>query len=94
MRAEPTRVALFATCLTDTFFPGTARAVLELLERLGCTVEFPLGQTCCGQMHLNTGYAEHAAKLARRHERVFDGFDAVVVPSGSCTAMIDRKSVV
>jgi L-lactate dehydrogenase complex protein LldE len=85
---RPVRVALFATCLTDTFFPDTARAVLELLERLGCTVEFPLGQTCCGQMHFNTGYREHAATLAGRHEDVFAGFDAVVVPSGSCTAMI------
>jgi L-lactate dehydrogenase complex protein LldE len=82
------RVALFATCLTDTFAPGTGRAMVRLLERLGCPVEFPLGQTCCGQMHYNTGYREQAAPLARRFDEVFDGYDAVVVPSGSCTAMV------
>ncbi|MGH3623812.1 MAG: (Fe-S)-binding protein [Sciscionella sp.] len=81
-------MALFATCLTDTFFPATARAVVELLERLGCTVDFPLEQTCCGQMHFNTGYSEHAAALAVRHAKLFAGYDAVVVPSGSCAAMV------
>ncbi|MCC5698442.1 (Fe-S)-binding protein, partial [Klebsiella pneumoniae] len=48
------RVALFATCLSDTLFPEAAKATVRLLERLGCTVEFPLAQTCCGQMHTNT----------------------------------------
>jgi L-lactate dehydrogenase complex protein LldE len=86
--SAPLRVALFATCLTDTLFPDTARAVVRLLERLGCVVEFPLDQTCCGQMHYNTGYADHAAKLARRSASVFEGYDAVVVPSGSCAGMI------
>jgi len=81
-------VALFATCLTDTFHPRTAVATVRLLERLGCRVEFPMDQTCCGQMHLNTGYREHAAELARHHTRVFARYDAIVVPSGSCTAMI------
>ncbi len=83
-----TRVALMATCLTDTFFPDTARAVVRLLERLGCTVEFPAAQTCCGQMHYNTGYRRQAAVLARRTARVFDGYDAVVAPSGSCVGMV------
>ena len=83
-----TRVALFATCLTDTFFPDTARAVVRLLERLGCEVDFPLAQTCCGQMHFNTGYRAHATKLAKRHARAFDGYDAVVTPSGSCAGMV------
>jgi L-lactate dehydrogenase complex protein LldE len=83
-----TRVALFATCLTDTFFPDTARAVVRLLERLGCTVDFPADQTCCGQMHHNTGYRGHAVRLARRHAKVFDGYDAVVAPSGSCVGMV------
>src|SRR5947208_2562624 len=64
------RVALFATCLTDTLYPGTATAVVRLLERLGCAVEFPLGQTCCGQMHFNTGYRDEAKALARRHAAV------------------------
>ena len=83
-----TRVALFATCLTDTFFPDTARAVVRLLERLGCEVDFPAAQTCCGQMHFNTGYRAHATKLAKRHARAFDGYDAVVAPSGSCAGMV------
>jgi L-lactate dehydrogenase complex protein LldE len=82
------RVALFATCLTDTFFPSTGRAVVRLLERLGCSVDFPMAQTCCGQMHFNTGYADEAAELATNYGRVFAGFDAVVTPSGSCAAMI------
>jgi L-lactate dehydrogenase complex protein LldE len=83
-----TRVALFATCLTDTFFPDTARAVVRLLERLGCEVDFPAAQTCCGQMHYNTGYRAHAVKLAKRHAKAFDGYDAVVAPSGSCAGMV------
>jgi L-lactate dehydrogenase complex protein LldE len=82
------RVALFATCLTDAFFPDTARAVVRLLDRLGCAVEFPLRQTCCGQMHFNTGYPDQAAALAEHYADVFAGFDAVVVPSGSCGGMI------
>lgn len=82
------KVALFATCLTDTLFPATARATVRLLERLGCTVDFPLDQTCCGQVHFNTGYRAHAADLAERFASVFAGQDAVVVPSGSCAGMV------
>ncbi len=82
------RVALFATCVTDTFFPETAKAVVRLLERLGCSVDFPLGQTCCGQMHFNTGYPEPAAELAGIYTQVFAGYDAVVAPSGSCAGMV------
>ncbi|HWO65825.1 MAG TPA: (Fe-S)-binding protein [Umezawaea sp.] len=82
------KVALFATCLTDTLYPATARAVVLLLERLGCSVEFPLDQTCCGQMHFNTGYPDHARGLAGSYERTFAGYDAVIIPSGSCTGMV------
>ncbi|KAA2263757.1 (Fe-S)-binding protein [Solihabitans fulvus] len=82
------RIALFATCLTDTFYPATGRAVVRLLERLGCSVDFPLGQTCCGQMHYNTGYADAARPLARDYARLFAGYDAVVLPSGSCAGMV------
>lgn len=82
------RVALFVTCLADTFFPDTARATVRLLERLGCEVVFPEQQTCCGQMHFNTGYARQAGELARRHERVFAAADVVVLPSGSCAGMV------
>jgi L-lactate dehydrogenase complex protein LldE len=82
------RVALFVTCVNDTLFPDTGRAVVRLLERLGCTVEFPEAQTCCGQMHFNTGYRDDARPLARRFAAAFEGYDAVVVPSGSCAAMV------
>jgi L-lactate dehydrogenase complex protein LldE len=82
------RVALFVTCFNDTLFPATGRAVVCLLERLGCSVEFPEAQTCCGQMHFNTGYADQGLALAGRFERVFSGFDAVVSPSASCVGMV------
>ncbi len=83
------KVALFATCLVDALFPATGRATVELLERLGQRVEFPLEQTCCGQMHINSGYFE--VDLVRRHVEVFERFDAVVVPSGSCAASIRHQ---
>jgi L-lactate dehydrogenase complex protein LldE len=82
------RIALFVTCFNDTLFPATGRAVVELLERLGHSVAFPLEQTCCGQMHGNTGYGEEATALARRFARVFGGCDVVVSPSASCVAMV------
>ncbi|HEV2781498.1 MAG TPA: (Fe-S)-binding protein [Actinophytocola sp.] len=81
-------MALFPTCLTDTFYPDTARAVVRLLERLGCTVDFPLDAICCGQMHFNTGYRDHAVPMAAALARAFDGYDAVVAPSGSCVGMV------
>jgi L-lactate dehydrogenase complex protein LldE len=82
------RVALFITCFNDTLFPETGRAVVRLLERLGHTVHFPEDQTCCGQMHANTGYGVQAAMLARRFVRVFEGAETIVTPSGSCAAMV------
>lgn len=82
------RVALFVTCVNDTLFPGTGRATVRLLERLGCTVEVPEALTCCGQMHFNSGYRDDARPLARRLAATAVGYDAVVVPSGSCAAMI------
>jgi len=82
------RVALFITCFNDTLYPDTGKAVVQLLERLGHTVEFPLDQTCCGQMHFNTGYRPEAVPLARRFAEVFAGYDAVVTPSASCAGMV------
>jgi L-lactate dehydrogenase complex protein LldE len=82
------RVALFVTCFNDTLFPATGRAVVELLERLGCTVEFPEAQTCCGQMHGNSGYQELGASLVARWERVFSEFEVVVSPSASCVGFV------
>jgi L-lactate dehydrogenase complex protein LldE len=87
------RVALFVTCFNDTLFPGTGRAVVELLEHLGCSVEFPEEQTCCGQMHGNSGYAAQGDALARRVERVFAAHDVVVSPSASCVAYLREKGV-
>ena len=82
------RVALFITCVNDTLFPDTGRATVRVLERLGHEVVFPLEQTCCGQMHANSGYRDEATPLARRFVRVFGGFDAVVSPSASCVGMV------
>ena len=82
------RVALFVTCFNDTMFPETGKAVVRLLERLGHQVEFPDEQTCCGQMHYNTGYQREAVPLARRFVEVFAGYEAVVTPSGSCAGMV------
>jgi L-lactate dehydrogenase complex protein LldE len=80
------RVALFITCFNDTLFPGVGRSVVTLLERLGCEVEFPLEQTCCGQMHVNSGYEADA--LTARFQRVFAPYDVVVSPSASCVAHV------
>ncbi|MEA2304914.1 MAG: L-lactate dehydrogenase complex protein LldE [Solirubrobacteraceae bacterium] len=85
------RVALFITCFNDTLFPETGKAAVGLLERVGCDVEFPLEQTCCGQMHANSGYGEDALPLVRRFVDVFEGHDAVVSPSGSCVAMVREQ---
>jgi L-lactate dehydrogenase complex protein LldE len=80
------KVSLFITCFNDTLFPQTGRAMVTLLERLGCEVDFPEAQTCCGQMHTNTGYQELGLTLARRFERVFADAEVVVSPSASCVA--------
>jgi L-lactate dehydrogenase complex protein LldE len=82
------RVALFITCFNDTLFPDTGRATVRVLERLGLKVEFPLDQTCCGQMHFNTGYQREAIPLVRRFVEVFSPYEAVVAPSGSCVGMV------
>ncbi len=82
------RAALFITCFNDTLFPGTGRATVEVLERLGVEVDFPLAQTCCGQMHFNTGYQREAIPLVRRFVEIFGDYDAVVAPSGSCVSMV------
>ncbi|MGW0734872.1 (Fe-S)-binding protein [Streptomyces sp. NPDC002851] len=82
------RVALFLTCINDTLYPDTGRAVVKLLRRLGVEVDFPAAQTCCGQAHYNTGYRHEAEPLARHFAEVFGGYDAIVTPSGSCGAMV------
>ncbi|WP_225848588.1 (Fe-S)-binding protein [Streptomyces sp. HPF1205] len=82
------RIALFITCFNDTLHPDTGKAVVRVLERLGHTVEFPLAQTCCGQMHFNSGYRPEAMPLVRGFVRAFAGYDAVVTPSASCAGMV------
>jgi L-lactate dehydrogenase complex protein LldE len=84
------RIALFITCVNDTLFPHTGRATVTVLERLGHEIAFPVEQTCCGQMHANSGYQLEAIPLLRRFVRAFGdpAIDAVVTPSGSCAAMV------
>ena len=82
------KISLFVTCLTDTVAPEAGRAVVRLLERLGHTVEFRPEQTCCGQLHLNTGYRREARELARRFVRVFADAEVVVAPSASCVGTV------
>ena len=82
------RVGLFITCVNDALYPGTGQAVVTLLERLGVEVDFPAGQTCCGQMHFNTGYRAACTPMAEGFATTFAGYDAVVTPSASCTGMI------
>ncbi|MFA9477481.1 (Fe-S)-binding protein [Phycisphaerales bacterium AB-hyl4] len=82
------KVALFITCLTDTFYPRTGIAVVKVLEKLGCEVAFPEAQTCCGQPMWNNGHHHEARELAKRMAEVFEPYDHVVTPSGSCAAMI------
>lgn len=82
------RIALFITCFNDLLFPEVGRAVVTLLGRLGHEVEFPAAQTCCGQMHFNSGYRDECIPLVRRFADAFAGYDAVVTPSASCAAMV------
>lgn len=82
------RVALFVTCVNETMFPQAGRAVVSILERLGHTVEFPLQQTCCGQMHYNTGYVRQCLPLMEAFVETFEPYDAIVTPSASCAGMI------
>ena len=85
------RVALFVTCLGDALFPQVGRATVEVLQRLGHEVVFPEAQTCCGQMHINTGYQRDALALVRHHVATFSGHEAVVAPSGSCVASVRHQ---
>ena len=82
------QIALFVTCIGDTLFPEAAKATVQILERLGHEVVFPEEQTCCGQMHLNSGYRDEAARLARRFLDVFAECDVIVSPSSSCVGAV------
>ena len=90
------QIALFVTCLGDVLFPEVSKATVAVLERLGHSVVFPPDQTCCGQMHTNTGYQRAAVDLVRHHVAVFeqaisDGAEAIVAPSGSCVGSVRHQ---
>jgi L-lactate dehydrogenase complex protein LldE len=85
------RVALFITCLSDQFYPQVGVAATKILEKLGCRVEFPVEQTCCGQPFSNNGFADESRVLARRMIKLFENYDYVVTPSGSCCAMVREQ---
>src|SRR5436305_522795 len=82
------QVALFITCFNDTLFPNVGIATTQLLERLGHTVDFPEAQTCCGQMHFNTGYQRESVPLVRHFVEVFRNAEVIVAPSASCVGMV------
>lgn len=86
--ADPTPVALCVTCLVDQLMPEVGVATVQVLRRAGCQVDFPTGQTCCGQPFYNSGFRQQAAKLAQRTIEIFGPYDQVVLPSGSCATMI------
>jgi L-lactate dehydrogenase complex protein LldE len=81
-------ISLFITCYNDMLFPETGKAVVRVLERLGCAVEFRRQQTCCGQMHYNTGYQRDAFPMMLHFVKVFRDAQTICVPSASCVAMI------
>jgi L-lactate dehydrogenase complex protein LldE len=90
-RPAAVKVALFVTCLVDGLQPDVGRATVRLLRRLGVSVDVPLQQTCCGQMHVNSGYPGLAIPMVRNHVRAFTGYEHVVVPSGSCAAAVRHQ---
>lgn len=82
------RVALFVTCVTDSYYPRVGEAVVRVLRHFGCQVEFPAEQTCCGQPAFNSGFRDEAAAIARRMLAIFEPYETVVTPSASCAGMV------
>ena len=87
---SPRRVALFVTCLVDLFRPSVGFAAVKLLEDAGCSVEVPPLQVCCGQPAYNSGDRATTRAIARQVIEAFEGYDAIVVPSGSCGGMLSH----
>ncbi len=87
------RIALFSTCLVDGMYPRVAQATVDILERLGHEVVYPQGQTCCSQMHVNSGYFDDAYPIVKTHVEAFEewDFDVAVAPSGSCVASLGHQ---
>ena len=82
------KVALFVTCLVDQIMPEVGVATVKVLRRAGYEVDFPQAQTCCGQPFFNSGFHDEAARLAKRTIEILEPYEAIVLPSGSCAAMI------
>ncbi len=87
-RFPETTASLFVTCIIDQLYPEVGVSVVRVLRKLGVTVDFPAGQTCCGQPLFNSGFASQARRLARRVLEEFRSSPYVVIPSGSCAAMV------
>jgi L-lactate dehydrogenase complex protein LldE len=85
------RIALFITCIGDAVAPNVGRATTAVLERLGHEVVFPPEQTCCGQMHLNSGYRSEGERLAHRFGEIFGEHEAIVSPSSSCVGTMRER---
>jgi len=85
-------IALFIPCYVDQFYPKVAIATLELLEKLGCQVTYPMGQTCCGQPMANAGYERDTIATTKHFIRVFKDFDYIVAPSGSCVLHVKEHA--
>lgn len=92
-RASPVgkKVSLFVTCMVDMIYPQTGMAVVEILEHLGITVDFPMAQTCCGQPAFNGGYRHDARQVAQQYLKAFRDAEVIVTPSGSCAAMVRHE---
>ena len=85
------RVSLFVTCMVDMIYPQTGMSVVDVLQHLGVAVDFPTGQTCCGQPGFNAGYADEARAVAQQFLRAFHEAEVIVTPSGSCAAMVRHE---
>lgn len=87
------RIALFSTCIVDAMYPRVARATVDILERLGHEVVYPQGQTCCSQMHVNSGYFDDAYAVVKNHVKSFSewDYDVAVAPSASCVVSLQHQ---
>ena len=85
------KVAVLVTCINDALFPDTGKSVFRLLRRLGVDADFPAGQTCCAQPMVNTGYLDEAVPVVRSFVAAFEGYDAIVTPSGSCAGSVRHQ---
>lgn len=88
------KIGLFVPCYIDQFFPNVGRATLTILENLGYDVDYPLDQTCCGQPMVNSGFVKEGEEVTKNFRNVFEGYDVVVGPSGSCVHhLVDHEKI-